>query len=188
MEPLLTSFIAAGLAEWGDKTQLLVVALAARYGRPGPLLLGVALAALLNGLVAGIGGVVVNEYVTLRAISLLVGVALLFAGVAGFIARKPPEIEAAARGGPLLHAAAGFFIAEFGDKTQFITFSLAAQFDAWLLAAAGATAGIVAANLPAALLGPALLRAAPVRAIRYAVAALFVLTGFVVAVNALRLV
>ena len=188
MEPLLTSFIAAGLAEWGDKTQLLVVALAARYGRPGPILAGVALAASVNCLFAGIGGVIVNEYVTLRAISLLVGVALLFAGFAGFVARRPPTVEAAARGGPLLHAAAGFLIAELGDKTQFITFAIAAQYDAVLLAAAGAVAGIVAANLPAALLGTELLRAVPVRPIRYAVAVLFVLVGFIVAVNALRLV
>ena len=187
MEPLLISFIAALLAEWGDKTQLLVVALAACYGRPVPILLGVAAAALATGLVAGVGGVLVNDHVTLRAISLLLGLALLFAGAAGFVTRKPPPIEPA-RTGPFLHGAALFFVAEFGDKTQFITFSLAAQYDALLLAAAGATAGIVAANLPAALLGPALLRQVPVRAIRYAAASLFVLAGFAVAVSALRLV
>jgi putative Ca2+/H+ antiporter (TMEM165/GDT1 family) len=84
LEPLLTTFIAALLAEWGDKTQLLVVALAVRYRRPLPILAGIAVAALANSLIAATGGIVVNSLIILRATSLLVAVALIFAGVGGF--------------------------------------------------------------------------------------------------------
>jgi putative Ca2+/H+ antiporter (TMEM165/GDT1 family) len=79
------------------------------------------------------------------------------------------------------------FLIEFGDKTQFLTFSLAGRFDSFVLAAAGATAGVVAANIPAAYLGPRLAREVPLQPIRYAIAALFIVTGFVIAVGALEL-
>lgn len=188
MEALLPAFIAAALGEWGDKTQLLLVALSARYGRPAPLLAGVALAALAGSLIAAFGGILIHGTVTLRALSLLVALSLLFAGVAAFIGRKTPAY-AATLGGPAMAAAAfGFFLAEFGDRTQFITFALAARYDSLLLAATGATLGIVAASVPAAILGPELARALPVRAIRYGGGASFLVVGVVVGLSALRLV
>lgn len=188
MDAILTSFIAAGLAEWGDKTQLLVAALAARYGRPGPVLAGVALAALANALVAAACGTLLHGYITVRAVSLLLALALAFAGAVAFGRKAPPALAETVKGGAFLGSLIGFFLIEFGDKTQFVTFAVAAQFDALLLAAAGAAAGIVAASLPAALLGPALARQVPLRAVRYAVGLLFLLVAAIVAVNALRLV
>jgi Ca2+/H+ antiporter, TMEM165/GDT1 family len=188
MDALLTTFIAALLAEWGDKTQLLVVALAARYARPGPVLAGVAVAAIANSLIAATGGVLVNDLIPLRAGTLLVAVALLFAGASGLMRRKAPEMGVGWKTGAFVTTAACFFLLEFGDKTQFLTFALAARYDSLLLAAAGASAGVVAANLPAALLAGRLGQAIPVRGLRYGAAALFLLTGFIVAVNALRLV
>ena len=184
MEPLLTSFIAAGLGEWGDATQLLVVALAARFGRPGEILLGVALAALATMGIAAAGGVLVRDAATLRAFSMLTGVVLIFAGAMGLARAAPPPLADTVRGTPVLAAATAFFIVGLGDRTQFITFAIAARFDSFLLAAFGATAGIVAANLPAAVLGPKLLQQVPVRAIRLAAAALFLLSGFFLVVRA----
>jgi putative Ca2+/H+ antiporter (TMEM165/GDT1 family) len=75
-----------------------------------------------------------------------------------------------------------------GDRTQFLTFALAGRFDSAPFAAAGATAGALAACLPALLLGERLQSATPFRVLRYAGAALFLLTGFIVAVRALQLV
>lgn len=188
MDALLTTFLAALLAEWGDKTQLLVVALAARYARPAPILAGVAIAALANSLIAGFGGALINGIITLRAISLLVAVALIFAGVGGLFRGKTPDMGSGWKTGAFVTTATCFFLLEFGDKTQFLTAAFAAQFDAAVLAAAGATAGVVVANLPAALLGDRLSAHVPLRLIRIGVAILFLLAGFIVAVNALQLV
>jgi putative Ca2+/H+ antiporter (TMEM165/GDT1 family) len=188
MEALLPAFIAAALGEWGDKTQLLLVALAARYGRPGQLLLGVGLAALAGSLLASFAGTMINGTVTLRAISLLVAVALLFAGVAAFIAAKTPDYAATLKGPAVAAAALGFFLAEFGDRTQFITFAIAARYDSLLLPAVGATLGVVAASVPAAILGPELGKLLPVKAIRFGGGALFLLFGLVIGLSALRLV
>ncbi|MDB5698911.1 MAG: hypothetical protein JWN69_1715 [Alphaproteobacteria bacterium] len=187
MEPLLTTFIAAAFGEFGDKTQLLVVALALRYGRPASILAGVALAALANSLIAAAGGILIHDMITLRAVSLLVALGLLFAGGSGLISLRPRVSVTGWRTPAFVTAAGSFFVAEFGDRTQFLTGALAAQYDSLALAALGATAGIVAANAPAALLGPRLGELLPLTAIRIVVACLFLLVGFIVAVNALRL-
>lgn len=188
MDALLTSFVAAALGEWGDKTQLLVIALAIRYRRPLPLLAGIFVAALANSLIAAFGGALVHAMITPRAASLLVALALVFAGVAGLIRPKPYDSAGTSRAGPFLVTAASFFVLEFGDKTQFLTFAFAAQFNAFALAAAGATAGIMVSSLPAAALGDRLAKAVPLKAVRLGLSALFLLIGLVVAVNALRLV
>lgn len=189
MDALLTTFIAAALAELGDKTQLLVIALAARYRKPRPVIAGVAVAALANNLIAAAGGTLISGMITLRAISLLVALALVFAGIAGLArGKKAGDMASTWRTGPFLTTAICFFLVEFGDKTQFLTAALAAQYDAFALAAAGATAGVIAANLPAAALAdraPAILM---LDRLRIVVAVLFLLVGFVVGLSALRLV
>jgi putative Ca2+/H+ antiporter (TMEM165/GDT1 family) len=188
LETLLPAFIAALLAEWGDKTQLVIVVLAARYGKPGPLLIGVAIGALASGLFASFAGTLMHGTVTLRALSLLVGVSLIFAGASAFISRKTPDYAATLAGPAILAAALGLFLAEFGDRTQFITFALAAHGDALLLPAFGSAAGVFVANVPAVLLGPALAKAVPVTAIRAGGGVLFLIAGLIAALNALRLV
>jgi putative Ca2+/H+ antiporter (TMEM165/GDT1 family) len=188
LDALVSAFVAAGLAEWGDKTQLLVAALSARHGRPLLLLAGIALAAGLHALIAAFGGILVHDWVTIRALTLLLALALLFAGGAGLFPRNPPKILVGARAGAFAAAFLCFFVAEFGDKTQFLTFSIAARFDSMALAAAGGAAGVIAASVPALLLGDRLASAIPLRGIRIGIAALFLLFGFIVAVNALALV
>ena len=187
MDALLTSFVAAALAEWGDRTQLFVIVLAARFARPGPILAGLAVAALANALVAAVGGVLIHELVPTRALSLLVALSLIMAGLGSLIRRRPPDIAARWRTGAFVTAAVSLFLLEIGDKTQFVTFALAARFDSVLLAAAGATAGILIANAPAAVLGEALGKTVPVQPIRWAIAAILLVTGFVAAVRALEL-
>ena len=185
MEALVTAFVAAALAEWGDKTQLVVVMLAATTRRPGQVLAGLALAALASNVVAGLAGVYIAQTITIRAMTLMTALALLFAGGSGLIRRKPPA-PATIRV-PLLTALILCLAAEMGDRTQFLTFALAGRFDSAPLAAAGATAGTLAACLPAVLLGDRLSTVVPLRAIRYAVAALFLIAGFIVAMQALQL-
>lgn len=187
MEPLLTSFVAAALAEWGAKTQLLVLALAARYRRPGPILLAVAVAATANCLIAAYAGAFIHDRVPLRALALLTALALLFAGAEGlFPARLKPMAESW-KTGAFVTTLVCFFLLEFGDRTQFLTAAIAARFDAFGLASAGAAAGIIVSTAPAALLGPQLQQAVPLRAIRIGAAILFLIATFIIAVNALRL-
>jgi len=186
MDALLTAFVAAALAEWGDKTQLLVAMLAATTRRPAAVLAGLLLAALASNLVAAIAGLYIADTITIRAMTLMVALALLFGGASGLIRRKPPA-PAAPRRLLVVSAAILCLAAEMGDRTQFLTFALAGRFDSAPLAAAGATAGTLAACLPAALLGDRFGAVVPLRAIRYTVAGLFLVAGFIAAVQALQL-
>ena len=187
MDALVASFVAAFLGEWGDKTQLLLAILAARTGRPGTAFAGVALAVLAASLFAGFAGAALVGMIPIRAAGLLVALALGFAGITGLFRRKMPD-----PGSLTLPLFAAAFImalaAQVGDRTPFITFALAARFDAPMLAAAGATAGALAACVPAALLSDTLAKTAPLRAIRLVGAALFLLAAAGTALSALRLV
>jgi putative Ca2+/H+ antiporter (TMEM165/GDT1 family) len=188
VEPLLTSFVAAALAEWGAKTQLLTIALAARYRRPLPILLGIALAAAANCLIAAYAGSLIHDRVPLRALTLLTAMALLFAGAEGLFPARHKAMGETWRTGPFVTTAGCFFLLEFGDRTQFIVAAISARFDAFALAGAGAAVGVLLSSVPAALLGARLEEAAPLRAIRLVAAILFLIAAFIVAINALRLV
>ena len=187
MEPLLTSFIAAALAEWGDKTQLLAIALAARYRRSVPIFAGILLAAAANCALSAFGGTLIHGMIIPRAVSLLVGMALVMAGAGAFFRAKAPDMGAGWRVGPFLTAATCFFLLEFGDKTQFVTAAIAAQYDSIALTALGAAAGVAASSLPAVLLADRLVTIVPVRGIRIAAGVLFAISGLAVAISALRL-
>ena len=188
MDSLVTAFVAAALSEWGDKTHLIVAALAARYARPAPILAGVALAALAGSLIAAFGGTLLADLVTVRALTLLVAVALLFAGIAGLIAERAPGAALRWDTGPFVAAFAGFFVVELGDRSQFVTAALAARFDSLALTALGATAGLIATSIPAVLLGDRLATAVPLRGIKTGIACLFLLAGLFTGVVALRLI
>ncbi len=97
--------------------------------------------------------------ITIRAMTLMTALALLFAAGSGLIPRRrqapiPARI-------PILSAFILCLAAEMGDRTQFLTFALAGRFDSAPLAAAGATAGILAACIPAAMLGERLADSGP---------------------------
>jgi Ca2+/H+ antiporter, TMEM165/GDT1 family len=187
VDALLTSFIAAGLAEIGDRTQLLAALLAARYGRAGPILAGLTLGALVHMVLAAIAGALVNDFVLAVTNALLLAVLLAFAGIMGLFARTPPA-DAAGGAQPFRAAFAGAFALEFADKSQFLTFGLAAWTDQPALTAAGATAGILAACLPAIALGARFADTVPLAPLRIGAAALFLLTAATLAVSALGLV
>jgi Ca2+/H+ antiporter, TMEM165/GDT1 family len=185
VEALVTSFVAAFLAEWGDKTQLIVAMLAAATRRPLAVFAGLLLAALTSSVVAAIAGIWIAATINIRAMTLMVALALLFAAASGLIPRR--QTERAPRRFLLPAVFILCLAAEMGDRTQFLTFALAGRFASAPLAAAGATCGIAAACLPAAMLGERLATAVPLRAIRYGVAALFLIAGFITAMKALQL-
>lgn len=186
MDGLVTAFVAAFLAGWGDPTQRVTARLSAHTGRPGFVILGLIVAIAASSVVAGAAGVLIAGTVSVSAMSLMVALALIYGGIAGLIPRRDPSLGSM-RLPALFTAAILCLAAELGERAQFLTFALAGRFGSMELAAAGATAGTLAACLPAALLGDTFFEAVPLRAIRYAIAGLFLVAGFIVAVGALGL-
>jgi putative Ca2+/H+ antiporter (TMEM165/GDT1 family) len=185
LEPLLTAFVAALLGGWGDKTQGVAARLADRY-RARALLPALVIAVAGNSLASAFAGTLLRREVTPNAATLLVAIALLFAGVAGLIGEKPKAPKE--RGGPFLASLAALLGAGWGDKTQYVVAALAAYWDSFLPVACAACAATLAVTLPAAAGGEAFARAAPLRSLRIVAAGLFLLAGVGVLVTALHLV
>ncbi len=178
MDAFLTSTAVVALAEIGDKTQLLAILLASRFCRPMPVILGILAATLANHLAAAAIGA--------HVAALLDGNLFRYAIAASFVAMAawalvPDTLNdsgPARRGfGPFITTFIAFFLVEMGDKTQIATVALAASFHNVLAVTAGTTLGMMAANVPAVLLGDAIVRIVPLRAIRIGAAALFLVIG-----------
>ncbi len=178
MEAFLVSMVVVALGEIGDKTQLLALVLAARFKRPVPIIVGIFFATLLNHGLAGFLGAWIRSAVNPDFLRL--GLGISFVAIALW-ALKPDELvekdRAYGRFGIFAVTFAAFFLAEIGDKTQLATVALAARFDSLVSVVAGTTLGMLLADVPAVLLAEKLALRVPVKAVRYAAAALFVTIG-----------
>jgi putative Ca2+/H+ antiporter (TMEM165/GDT1 family) len=178
------AFGAIFVAEFGDKSQLLVLAFATRYPWQ-PVVIGLVIAAaVVQGISVAIGAAV-GAVLPETAVAVVAGIAFL--GVAAWTLQGDDENEdgaagtAPARSGFALVAvvAGTFIVAELGDKTMLATFALAASqgpLPTWI----GATAAMVAANLVAVLIGRTVGTRLSPRAVRIGSAALFAVAGVAV--------
>jgi putative Ca2+/H+ antiporter (TMEM165/GDT1 family) len=73
-------------------------------------------------------------------------------------------------------------LAEIGDKTQVATVLLAARYSPLWEVVAGTTAGMLLANVPVVLFGARFAHCLPLKAARWAAAALFAVLGLWVAI------
>lgn len=184
MDSFLVALGVVFLAELGDKTQLVILGLAARR-RAGPVVAGALVAyAFTQGLSALAGGAL-GAVLPERAVA--VGAGLLFLGFALWTLRGREEAgeDAAPRaaGPAVLSAALAVTAAELGDKTMLATAALAARqgpLPTWL----GATTGIALAGLAAVVAGRLLGAHLPERAVRLASACLFAAFGLLLLVPA----
>jgi putative Ca2+/H+ antiporter (TMEM165/GDT1 family) len=178
LEALLISTGVVAIAEIGDKTQLLAIVLAARFRRPLPIILGILAATLLNHAAAAAIGVVVAKYLSGPVFQILVGAGFIAMAAWALIPDKEDE-DAGARtmGGVFLTTLIAFFLVEIGDKTQIATTLLGARFQNIALVTAGTTLGMMAANVPAVLLGEAATKVVPLKYVRIGAAVLFGIIG-----------
>lgn len=179
MDILLTSTFVVALAELGDKTQLLAVLLACRYGRPWTIGAGILLATLANHGLAALAGVELADWLAGPAFRALVGAGFLAMALWALVPDRLDGDEecGTGQGSAFLATLVAFFLVEIGDKTQIATVALAARFQTLWLVTAGTTLGMMLANLPALFLGQRLLAILPLRSLRLGAALLFALLG-----------
>jgi putative Ca2+/H+ antiporter (TMEM165/GDT1 family) len=189
LEPMLISAGVVAIAEIGDKTQLLAIVLAAKFRKPAPIILGILAATLLNHAAAATLGFFISRWLTGPIFQIVVGVA--FVAMAGWALIPDKEDDGAlsrTRGGVFLTTVVSFFFVEIGDKTQIATSLLAARFHEITLVTAGTTLGMMAANIPAVLLGEAATRVVPLNVVRMVAAAIFAVMGVLALLNAFHIV
>ncbi|OGW72438.1 MAG: hypothetical protein A2Y02_01305 [Omnitrophica bacterium GWA2_52_12] len=174
---LLIAFLFIFLAEMGDKTQLLAMALAAKY-RTGPVMAGILAATLLNHALAIVVARGVAAWIPAGPLHFTVAVSFILFGL---WILKPDTLEGEAESrvkfNPFWTTAVLFFFAEMGDKTQLATAGLALQSPRGFIILFGTTAGMLAADGLGILLGVFLKRRIPEQKIRIAAATLFILFG-----------
>lgn len=174
------SALLVALAEMGDRTQLLTILLATRYHKPFVIILGVLVATLANHLLAAAAGYYVSGLLDALWFRYLIGASFIAMALWVLIPDKESaEGQKKSHRGVFLTTVIAFFIVEMGDKTQIATAALAARFSSVWVVAAGTTAGMMLANIPAAYFGKALTRVVPLTAMRYISAAIYAVLGIV---------
>jgi Ca2+/H+ antiporter, TMEM165/GDT1 family len=178
VEAFLVSTLVVGLAEIGDKTQILSLMLAARFQRPAPIILGILFATLANHAAAGFAGVFFGSLLAGPWMRWVLGLSFLSVAVwALFPDKYESDTKMTSRSGVFATTLAAFFCAEIGDKTQIATVALAARFNVFLFVVAGTTLGMMLANIPAVLIGNSVADRLPAKAIRMAAAIVFAVLG-----------
>lgn len=145
MDAFLISLVMVFLAEMGDKTQLIAMALAGRY-KPATVLAGILCAtgaAHVLSVVAGgfLGGLLAGPW-----LQFLAGVSFLLFGIWTLRGDKDDKDGIRQGASPFFVVFWTFLLGEMGDKTMLTTVSLAAQYRAAVPVWAGSTLGMVAAD------------------------------------------
>ncbi|WP_028226713.1 TMEM165/GDT1 family protein [Paraburkholderia ferrariae] len=180
MESFLVSTSVVGLAEIGDKTQLLSLVLAARYRKPIPIVLGVFVATLVNHACSGALGAWLAGVIDPKVMNWAVVASFALMAVWILIPDKLDEADAVATQRPMGvfgTTVLTFFLAEMGDKTQVVTVALAARFHEFFGVVAGTTLGMMLANVPVIYLGHKFADRLPTKAVHILAAVIFVVLG-----------
>jgi putative Ca2+/H+ antiporter (TMEM165/GDT1 family) len=182
----LVSFGVIFVAELGDKSQLMAMTFATRF-RIWPVLIGITIATAIVHLISvgigyGLGVALPTGWINLVA-------AIAFIGF-GFWTLRGDELtdDEAAKANrtaksAIIAVGTAFFLAELGDKTMLATITLATDhgwFGTWL----GSTLGMVAADALAIVIGRALGKRLPEKAIAYGAATLFFVFGIWLGIEA----
>lgn len=159
----LTSFLLIFAAEFGDKSQLVCMALAVRY-RAAPVALGAVAAFLLLNTLAVVFGVAIANWIPELVISIIVSLLFLFFGIQSLREASAEEEELDDSDVAIKSQNHIFFstlalitLAEFGDKTQLAVVALSARFEplsVWI----GASLALAATSLMAVWAGRTILQ------------------------------
>ncbi|NRT80688.1 TMEM165/GDT1 family protein [Clostridium beijerinckii] len=146
----MASFIKALLlvvvAEMGDKTQLLAMAMVSKY-KAKQVLLGVLIATILNHALAVAVGSYLNSVIPMDLVKIIAAVSFLAFGLWTIRGDKLDDEEnKKVKFGPIVTVAIAFFLAEMGDKTQLMTITIAAENQQPIFILMGTTVGMLIAD------------------------------------------
>jgi putative Ca2+/H+ antiporter (TMEM165/GDT1 family) len=173
----LASFFLIGLAELGDKTQLLTLVLSTKYPFLKVMAAISAATAILMAVAVLIGGVIF-DIVPQLFIQIFAGVLFLFFGLWTLFGKEKSEDEKKINSKSIFVIVfSSFFLAELGDKTQLSTLALSAQYGSPVGVWFGATISMILVNLIAAIIGKFMKGRIPEDKIKYLGGIAFILFG-----------
>ena len=173
------SFLLIVLAEMGDKTQFLAMSFATRYNAY-KVLFAVFLATIASFAITVAIGQLLTTIVPMDVILLAASLSFIGFGLWTLRGEKPKsEDKKVSRFGVVGTVFVAFFIAEFGDKTQLTTISLAAQYQNAVSVFIGATLGMLLADGIGIVAGVVLGKHIPQRTIKWVSATIFLIFGLI---------
>lgn len=172
------SMIYVFVAEMGDKTQLVALAFATKY-RAWTVIAGVFIATFAVHLFSVLLGEAVSLALPMYWIKIFAGLSFIFFGLWTLRGDSlgDDEVSRFSRFGPLMTVAVTFFIAELGDKTMLATVTIASEQKNFGAVWIGSTIGMVLADGLAIIVGKVLGKNLPEKLIKYAGAAIFLISG-----------
>ena len=159
-----TTFLLVGLAEFGDKSQLVCMTLAARH-RGLPVVIGAILAFAILNLLAVLFGAAVAAWLPEWLVTLAVAVLFAIFGISALRYEEEDEddkVEETPGHGIVATTFLLIFLAEFGDKTQLAVAGLGSTSEpsaVW----AGATVALATTSALGVFAGRKLLNRLPLR-------------------------
>lgn len=185
MSVFLGALVMVVLAEMGDKTQLLAMAMATRFPARS-VLWGVLWATILNHAIAVALGTYLGASLNFGLIKTVAAIAFILFGLwtlrgdtlAGEEKRKLVV-------NPVLTVAIAFFFAEMGDKTQLATVALAARYESPLATLLGTTTGMLIADALGIYVGVVAGKRIPEQLVKWISALIFIGFGLVSLYSAL---
>lgn len=177
MQDFWVSFLTVAAAELGDKTQLALILLAARYPSRLKLLLGALLGFAVVDSPAVIAGQFAARWIPVSAVQFLSAMLFIAFGVLLlFLKEESAEKDHAPGRGAFLGGFILIAVSEWGDKTQIASALLASRFNPWL-AWGGVMAALGTISLAAVFAGGAVNRLLPRKTIGRLGGWIFLLTG-----------
>lgn len=196
MAAFWTAFVLIFIAEMGDKTQFMTLAMSARYSSL-VVMSGVFIGTLLVSLLSVVLGETVGRLLPYFWINLLAGIAFIAFGIFTLTGHGEEEAEETLEKeesddqavdspkqkkrfklNPVLTVASTFFVAELGDKTMLATVAIAGrEYQYFWQVWAGSTLGLVLSNALGLVAGKALANKLSAKTLQYSIAAIFCLSG-----------
>ena len=176
VEIIFTVFGLVFLAELGDKTQIILLALSAQQ-RARTVLAGAFSAFFLLNLLAVGVGTFFYHFIPLRALQWLAGGLMVLFGILSILEKTGGVEEGEEDGKSFLKVFALILLMELGDKTQLTLVALTARYGTPVSVFIGGTLALWASSLLAVVLGSQLARWIPMDKIHQIAGVIFIVFG-----------
>ncbi len=182
MKSFWTAFLLIFVAELGDKTQFMTLALSSRY-KAFTILLGVTLGTMLVSLVSVALGGLLGNFLPHNLMNILAGLIFIVFGLLSlrqYNSKDSTEEEEKykpAHRFVWLTIAFTFFLAELADKTMIATVAIASRDNNYFAVWLGSSLGLTASNCLAIIVGKTLNKYLTGKIIHLVSAAIFIVAG-----------
>jgi len=181
---LVFTFTVVALAELGDKTQLAAISLSAKCS-PLSVFLGAMLGFFVVDGLSILVGDALASFLPIRWIALSSGLVFIVFGVYTLFSKGEREIKFRERSFSLATSFSLVTLMELGDKTQFAVIALAAKFSSPLLVFIGMMFAFLVITGVGIFFGAKFLKLLPMKYVKKATSALFILFGIIFIVGSL---